>query len=407
MKTLYLSYDGLTDPLGQSQILPYLINLTKKGVSFTIISFEKIEVYKSKKDEIQKIVTQNNINWIPLIYTKKPPVLSTIKDIRLLKKTCFELYEKEKFDIVHCRSYITAIVGLQLKQKLGVKFVFDMRGFYADERVDGNIWNRNNPILNTVYNYFKKKEKQFLTQSDYIISLTENGKDEIESWKINSAPIQVIPCCADLNHFNRDNIDSELQLKFKNELGISENDFIISYLGSVGTWYMLPEMLNLFKLLLKSKPNAKLLFVTADKPEQIIAEAKNKNIPLDKIIIKKGERAELPSLLSLSTISMFFIKPVYSKKASSPTKMGELMGMGIPLICNSNVGDVDRIIKTSNCGVLIEGFTTEDYQKAISIIDELLKLPKEAIVKSAHKFYSLDEGVNKYYKVYQKLKSKQ
>ena len=38
---LYLSYDGMTDPLGQSQVLPYLIGLTKEGFTFHIISFEK------------------------------------------------------------------------------------------------------------------------------------------------------------------------------------------------------------------------------------------------------------------------------------------------------------------------------------------------------------------------------
>ena len=37
---LYLSYDGMTDPLGQSQVLPYLAGLSKKGFRFHLISFE-------------------------------------------------------------------------------------------------------------------------------------------------------------------------------------------------------------------------------------------------------------------------------------------------------------------------------------------------------------------------------
>ena len=40
MKTLYLSYDGLTDPLGQSQVLPYIMGLGDKGFRFAIITFK-------------------------------------------------------------------------------------------------------------------------------------------------------------------------------------------------------------------------------------------------------------------------------------------------------------------------------------------------------------------------------
>ena len=45
---LYLSYDGMTDPLGQSQVLPYIIGLQQKGIAFTLISFEKIERFKEE-----------------------------------------------------------------------------------------------------------------------------------------------------------------------------------------------------------------------------------------------------------------------------------------------------------------------------------------------------------------------
>ena len=74
------------------------------------------------------------------------------------------------------------MAGLHLQRKYGVKFIFDMRGFWADERVDGKIWNLSNPIFNTIYKYFKKKEKAFLEEADYIISLTEHARDVIHTW---------------------------------------------------------------------------------------------------------------------------------------------------------------------------------------------------------------------------------
>ena len=46
-----------------------------------------------------------------------------------------------------------------------------MRGFYADERVDGGIWNKSHVIYKNNYNYFKSKEKEFLQESKHVICL--------------------------------------------------------------------------------------------------------------------------------------------------------------------------------------------------------------------------------------------
>ena len=56
--------------------------------------------------------------------------------------------------MVHCRSYISAMVTNSMKKNLEYSFLFDMRGFWADERVDGKIWNLNNPIYKIVYQLF-------------------------------------------------------------------------------------------------------------------------------------------------------------------------------------------------------------------------------------------------------------
>ena len=138
------------------------------------------------------------------MYTKKPPVFSTIKDIYVLKNRIKELYSANPFDIVHCRSYITALAGLWMKKKWGVKFIFDMRGLWADERTDGGLWNLKNPLFRFVYKFFKKKEREFLLNANYTVSLTDSAKREISSWEGSRsfAPIDIIPCCVDLNLFN-------------------------------------------------------------------------------------------------------------------------------------------------------------------------------------------------------------
>ena len=399
---LYLSYDGMTDPLGQSQVIPYLQGLTKKGYSFTLVSFEKEERFEKNRATIAALLQQSNIDWEPLPYTKKPPVFSTLWDLWKMKSTAISLHRKKQFKIIHCRSYISAIVGMQMQQQFGVKFIFDMRGFYADERVEGGIWKLSNPVFKQVYDFFKKKEQQFLSSADFTISLTKKGRDIIHSWtniKNQPIPIQVVPCCADLDLFSEKSIDADLLQMLRTQFSLTGNEFVLSYLGSVGTWYMLEEMLDFFKCLLRFKPDAKFLFITGEPAIDILTKAKSRNIPENCFIITPAPHKQVPTYLALSNCSIFFIKPVFSKSASSPTKQGEIMGMGMPHICNAGVGDVDDIIDEKS-GVLIKNLNDAEYEKAIQKLLNTV-FDKEYIRSRSQKIYSLSEGVDRYQQVYQ------
>ena len=402
---LYISYDGMTDSLGQSQVIPYLKGLIQKGHSITVLSTEKSEIYSEKKDRIQALMSENKITWKSIIYTKSPPIISTLKDVNKLWNVAIKLNDLDKFDIVHCRSYISAIVGLKMKNKFKTKFVFDMRGFWADERVDGKIWNLKNPIFNLVYKFFKKKEIDFLENADSIISLTNNAKDKILNWENiqnQPLPINVIPCCVDVDRFNPKKVLIQKIIELQKELGISEENFVLTYLGSIGTWYMLPEMLDFFKVLLISKPRAVFLFITAEDPVSIIDNAMLKGIPREKIIIQKADYTEVPNYLALSDFSLFFILPVFSKSASSPIKQGEIMSMGIPIICNAGVGDTDYVLNEYDCGFLVEQFNDDSYEKVVKQIDKVV-WNKDVIRNAASDFYSLKQGINNYNDVYVKI----
>ena len=150
----------MTDPLGQSQVIPYLRGLSEKGYNITILSFEKRVAYKLNRDLLESDLNKNNIAWVPLRYHGKPPIISTLFDLWHMWKKAMQLQRDSTFDIVHCRSYLAALIGLKMKKRYGVKFIFDMRGFWADERVDGKLWSLRNPLFGAIYKFFKKKELQ-------------------------------------------------------------------------------------------------------------------------------------------------------------------------------------------------------------------------------------------------------
>lgn len=399
---LFISYDGMTDPLGQSQVIPYLQGLSANGFTITLLSAEKPEVYDPNKKIISEILQQSNINWEPVMYTKKPPVLSTLYDIHKLKKAAARIYKKHPYQMVHTRVGIPALVGVWLKKKYGIFFLNDIREFYADSRVDGGMWKQSSLLYRIIYRYFKNQEILQVKESDGIVCLTHAAQKIIKSWPYyNSAvPLEIIPCSADLQLFDPANIDEKQKNQYAEKLGIHPGDFIISYLGSIGGWYMTDEMLRFCKLLSDQLPGARFLFISPHRHEQILQAAAVHNITPEKIITIKASRKEVPMLASFSNYSLFFIKPCYSKLSSSPTKHGELMAMGIPVITNGGVGDMYEIVTENNAGFIVDDFSDDSFNKVIRVMMDNPAFSKQDIRKAATGIYALDNAVKSYTRIY-------
>ena len=142
LKAVYISYDGILEALGQSQVLSYLKDLSNKGIEFFLVSFEKKRYLDNIfwKKRLKSGLNLFNIKWFYLVYHKRPAVLSTFFDIFCGFVVCVFIVLKERPKVVHARSYVASLIAWSLKKIFSLKFIFDMRGFWADERVEGRIW---------------------------------------------------------------------------------------------------------------------------------------------------------------------------------------------------------------------------------------------------------------------------
>lgn len=401
---LYLSYDGISDPLGQSQILPYLRGLAAKGSIINLITAEK-KIQKQDLIRIKKELQEVGIYWEYINYTKRPPIISTLFDIWKIKRKVSKIVKERDVKLIHCRGYITGLVGLSYKLTKSIPFLFDMRGLFADERKDSGNWDIKNPIYNKVYKWFKKKEMELFKKADYIISLTEKGKQIIENEIVKSKNlnIEIIPCCVDLNKFDYKKLDVFLKNKIKKELNIPENAVVFTYLGSVGTWYMLDEMIEFFILLSVRIPNSIFLFISNEQPA-IIENAVLKNgADINRFRMTSQPSSMVPQFLTVSDWGLFFILPVFSKKASSPTKLAEFLAMGIPVITNTGVGDVDELVNENKAGIIVDGFIEESFNLAIQKIIAFERSEKAFYRAISEKYFDVEKGTEKYSEVYKKI----
>lgn len=400
-RVLYISYDGMTDPLGQSQVINYLIGLRKEGYDFDILSFEKQDKLLKYGAYIRDLLNKHEIRWYPKKFHHSPPVLSKIYDKLLLLQAAKKLHRKNNYAFIHCRSYPAAEVALKIQKHTGVKFLFDMRGFWPDEKAEGGHWDRNKFLWRKVYQFYKKKEKEFIVAAAHIISLTRSAKKEIESRDYYSGvPVTVIPCCADNGIFL---LKDENKTKYaKDLLKIPAEKFVLSYLGSLGTWYMIKDMLVFFAELKKKKPDSVFLIITSSDHEIIIKELAGLGLSEEDVKIISVAFKDVAMYMYASDVSISFIMPVYSKSASSPVKIGEILSMGIPVIAN-NIGDSGLFIQENNLGIMLNDTSEKEIERAVKNIDVINDISPAFIRKKALEEYSLAKGVQLYKGVYQQI----
>jgi glycosyltransferase involved in cell wall biosynthesis len=393
----------MCDPLGGSQIFPYLRGLAQRGHHIFLISLEKPQRSADERATVQRACDEAGIAWHPLTYHKRPPVLSGIWDVRNMKRLAARLQRERPFDLLHCRSYLSALVGLEMKRRFGIPFLFDMRGFWPEERVEGGLWNLSNPLFRAVYDYFKRREADFLGAAAHIISLTEVGKQillERRADPLEGPPITVIPCCVDFDAFPA--ITDNARAAARQQLGISPSARVVTYLGSFGTWYMADQMFDFFRVQVEADPGAWFLIVSPQPPSEITQIAESRGVSAERIVVRRASRQEVPQFLAASDYGLFFIMPVFSKQASSPTKMGEMLALELPVVTNDGVGDVTRIVAESGAGVVVGDFNDQSYRQAL---DELegLEPDMDRWRQVARKWFDLEQGVERYDAIYRRI----
>lgn len=397
---LYISYDGLTDPLGASQILPYLESIAAHPRQLHVLSFEKPGRFAAQADEMRRHLAGKGITWTPVMFTKGGK-LSKGWDLLRMYAGALRLQRRYRFKIVHCRSYQAAQVGCLLKRLFGAKVIFDMRGLWVDERVDGGLWNLGRLPDRVAFRVYKRIERGLLQCADHVVALTHGVVPELNRLApAMQAEVSVIPCCADFGHFNI--LSDEEKREARSGLGLPDDAFVLSYLGSLGTWYMLDEMLQFFIAAARQRPDIHFLVITRDwsQAHWDRLHALGGSGFASRVHVISATRTEVPAYIGVSDVMLSFIKPAYSKLASSPTKLAEAHACGVPAICNPGIGDVDSQMERLSAGALVDPGDQVSVERVISLLDTIRANGGQPLRARAMRMLDLGVAAAAYRQVY-------
>lgn len=401
--TLFITYDGLLDPLGASQVLPYVKGIAVKQDGLVVLSFEKSARFMQGQQTLATLLHGYGIYWMPLRFTSGLGVVGKLWDLARMYFWGIWLAYQKGVNVVHARGHPTAQVGLFIKQILGAKLIFDCRGLWVNERVDKGSWDMRRPVHRLQYNHFKRVERKLFNNADQVVVLTHMVVDEVV--KLGAVPrskITVIPCCADFDHFP---LSTEaLKKQAREAIGIPDNARVLGYLGSVGRMYMLERYFRMIELASRQYEDCVALVITQDLDE--LQKVMSRHLPSelhDRVHIKQASRVEMPNILPAMDVLVSFIQPTYARMAASPTKLAECFAEGIPSICNDGVGDVSAIIQKLGAGVIVDPSSDADLMNVIQKWDELCAMGGQRLRDAARPMMGLEVAEKRYQSVYSRL----
>jgi glycosyltransferase involved in cell wall biosynthesis len=406
MRTLYLCYFGLREPLVQTQVLPYLRELTRDSVEVSLLTFEprqRLAWTPAAEEAWRTRLKLEGIEWLSLPYHKSPSVLVTPYDILRGAWLASRLARRRKIDVFHARGHIPAMMGALAKRLVGGRLLFDIRGFLPEEYTDAGVWPEGGYLFRTM----KRVERSLFSNSDAFVVLTNRAREILfpdrTDEDVRGRPIEVIPCCVDEERFRAAEQISREEARGKLNV---EGRCVFVYVGSFGGWYMTDEMTRFMAHAHQLDASTYSLILTQSRPEEVVEKLREQGLDDKNFFVGKVLPEDVPHYLRAADVAISFIKPCYSKLSSSPTKIAEYLASGLPVVCNAGVGDLDELMETDRVGVVLSEFDGEAYDQALKKLETLREDPglSERCRASARRRFSLkDVAGESYRRLYRRM----
>lgn len=385
----------------QTQVVPYLKEILKDDVEISLLTFEPEfkKSWTSAQIEIErKKLAEQNITWHVLPYHKRPSVTATFYDVLNGTQMVRKLLARENYDILHARVHLPALMA-SIARKFSrnqPRILFDMRGFFPEEYTDAGVW----PEDGWLYRAAKRIESWLFKEADAFVVLTEKAKDIVIE-RLNGKPIEVIPCCVDFDNRFRDDKKSA-KLNVKANLGIDDR-FVVTHVGALGGLYLTAEIVDFLDAARIVKPDTFALFLTQTDPKNVIRLLNERGFAENDYFVAKVPSGDVPAYLTVANVGLSFVRATYATQSRSPTKIPEYLAAGVPLIANSGVGDVDKLIKEESVGVLIDQFDHETYIDAVRKVLNMGEIENRCKETARRRFDLETVGGARYRRLYKRI----
>jgi len=363
----YVTIDSLSEGVGSSQISPLLYHLSEAGLRIKLISFEKLNPSVQLKDFFVSI----GVDWDFQSFGSHGLIggLARLNNLRSgISKT----------RLIHARSDIPAVAAITADT---APVLWDVRSLWADQKIviQKSLFNSAAyPLYRGLEGIAARKSLAMSTLTSAVVPILEQRHNRLPSLRT------VVPTTVNLDHFKLNtNMPTRVQALFS---------------GTFNEYYDL-ELSKLFM----------------DELSQQISIETHWARPVEshRAHIGVGESKVFPS----SQIGMADLIPNYSfgvsvcklgagpsLTAAMPTKIGEFLASGRPMVVNKGLGDMDHFIEEFNAGVILDGSKSNLVESASKLAHLVMDPETPSRCRAlAEKYFSMEKGAKKYLDLYSQM----
>lgn len=365
----YITVDSLSEGVGSSQITPLITLLSKNGLKINLITFEK----SKPQAFLLKHFNDLGVHWNPQQFGSGG-ISAGIARLNILKR------EIPHTHLIHARSDIPAVSGIASNQ---APVLWDVRSLWADQKVviQKNLMN------NVLYGFYRGLESFAANKSIAMSTLTSAVVPILEERHKKLPKLRtVVPTAVDLDKF---------QFSFK-----MPDEVRALFSGTYNDYYDL-HLSALFMNEVRKQIDVKTHWARPlESSKSLIGVGESK--------IFIASQLDMPDLIPNYSFGVAICKldggP--SLAAAMPTKIGEFLACGRPVVVNKGLGDMDRFIEEFDAGIVIDG-EQGNLEDGASRLTSLLSDPQtpSRCRSLAEKYFSMQNGANKYLDLYSKMLS--
>lgn len=365
---LYLSFDSLKEGVGASQVLAYM----RKVQTFTQVTIMSYEKEMPSESEIIA-VERDGLNWRPLPFGRFGMIGGIGRVLRFWIRV-------DRSKIVHARSTLPALAALL---KFPNSWVWDCRSLQADQRralSPKQKWNFTFQVMRTIEYILAKKSSSIIVITKCVVPII------MSRYKVPQSKINVIPTCVDVEKFQKKPFEKVKEIK-------------ILFAGTFSPAY---DVILINKIIRKLKEYSRVRVTIAT---SLGSTEYWKQVDYDDVV--SVTHNEMPRLIQDHHLGFSVWRNDLGICLTSvaSTKSAEFLACGRPIVVNSLQGDFGKLIKDNDAGVVTYSDGHNEIESYVAKILELIKddSTPDRCRKLALTEFSLDKGINRLLRIYQKL----
>ena len=186
-----------------------------------------------------------------------------------------------------------------------------------------------------------------------------------ELYNVDSYKSVVIPCCVERK--------GEAELPVSRKSDVPEDAPVLGYLGTLAVWQCAKEMFELCKVIHQKSKEVFFYFILPSRDhEECCRYLKKAGIPQSSFKVEEIPHDEVPGALCRLDAGLLLRRDSVVNRVSSPTKFGEYLDAGVPVVLTDCIGDYSSLVIKYSLGEVLpspedDQFRSED--KALRIIE--------------------------------------